>query len=65
MGLFYLKIKNMIYEKKHEIMKSPDLSKMKEVIIDARTRIYIAHDASIEEAISRYHNRPAAQKVKI
>jgi hypothetical protein len=55
----------MIYEKKHEIMKSPDLSKMKEVIIDARTRIYIAHDASIEEAISRYHNRPAAQKVKI
>jgi hypothetical protein len=34
--------------------KSPDLSKMKEVVIDHRTKIYIALTADAEEARSRY-----------
>jgi hypothetical protein len=41
--------------------KSPDLSKLKAVIIDHRTTIYIAQEADIEEArekyLSRYPNR--------
>jgi hypothetical protein len=40
---------------------SPDLSKLKAVIIDHRTTIYIAQGADIEEArnkyLSRYPNR--------
>jgi hypothetical protein len=42
---------------KPAIIKSPDLSKMKEVIIDHRTRIYIAPDADVEEAKNRYFLR--------
>ena len=41
-------------ERKPVVFKSPDLSKMKEVIIDHRTRIYIALDADVEEARTRY-----------
>jgi hypothetical protein len=41
-------------ERKPIVFKSPDLSKMKEVIIDHRTRIYIALDADVEEARTRY-----------
>jgi hypothetical protein len=41
-------------ERKPIVFKSPDLSKMKEVIIDHRTRIYIALDADAEEARTRY-----------
>jgi len=41
-------------EKKAIVFKSPDLSKLKEVKIDHRTKIYIAPDANIEEAKSRY-----------
>jgi hypothetical protein len=41
--------------------KSPDLSKLKAVIIDHRTTIYIALEADTEEArekyLSRYPNR--------
>jgi hypothetical protein len=41
--------------------KSPDLSKLKAVIIDHRTTIYISQEADIEEArekyLSRYPNR--------
>jgi hypothetical protein len=41
--------------------KSPDLSKLKAVIIDHRTTIYIAQEADIDEArdkyLSRYPNR--------
>ncbi|MGE5458602.1 MAG: hypothetical protein ACM3RX_09645 [Methanococcaceae archaeon] len=46
-----------MYEKKIVIMKSPDLSKLKEIIIDHRTKIYIALDADIEKAKERYLNR--------
>jgi hypothetical protein len=41
-------------ERKPIVFKSPDLSKLKEVIIDHRTRIYIAPDADVEEARTRY-----------
>jgi hypothetical protein len=50
--------------KKNKILISPDLSKFKEVIIDHRTKIYIAFDADIEEARSRYLFRVASRKGK-
>jgi hypothetical protein len=53
-----------MFEKKPAIYKSPDLSKMTEVIIDHRTRIYIVPGADIEEARSRYLNRNAAKRVR-
>jgi hypothetical protein len=59
-GLF-IKI-NKMFEKKPSIYKSPDLSKMQEVVIDHRTKIYIAPGADIEEAKSRYHSRITARK---
>jgi hypothetical protein len=46
-----------MFDKKQNIVKSPDLSKLKEVIIDHRTRIYIAPDADIEKARERYMDR--------
>jgi hypothetical protein len=49
---------------KPDTSKSPDLSKMKEVIIDHRTKIYIALDADIEEAKSRYMMRNTAKRIK-
>lgn len=44
-------------EKKPNIIKSPDLSKLKEVIIDHRTKIYVSPDADVEEARARYLRR--------
>ena len=52
-GLFLVIKENMI-EKKTVVHHSPDLSKMKEVVIDHRTRIYIALDADASEAKLRY-----------
>jgi hypothetical protein len=51
-------------ERKPNIVKSPDLSKMKEVVIDHRTKIYIAPEADIQEAKNRYFERIAARKIK-
>jgi hypothetical protein len=51
-------------EKKVVISKSPDLSKLREVVIDHRTKIYIAFDADIEEAKSRYLDRATSKRVK-
>ncbi len=51
-------------EKKPVVFKSPDLSKLKEVIINHKTRIYIAQDANIEEAKERYQSLMAARKLK-
>jgi hypothetical protein len=48
-------------EKKPNTYKSPDLSKMQEVIIDFRTKIYIAVDADAEEARSMYLSRIEAK----
>ena len=44
-------------KKKQNNFKSPDLSKFKEVIIDFRTKIYIALGADPEKARSRYLSR--------
>jgi hypothetical protein len=46
-----------MFDKKQNIVKSPDLSKLKEVIIDHRTKIYIAPNADIEKARERYFDR--------
>jgi len=45
-------------EKKQIIFKTPNITKMQEVVIDHRTKIYIAVGADPEEARSRYLNRP-------
>ena len=40
--------------KKQDTFKSPDLSKLQEVVIDIRTKIYIAKDEDPEEAKTRF-----------
>jgi hypothetical protein len=62
-GLF-IEIQRIMFEKKPNIYKSPDLSKLKEVIIDHRTKIYIAPGADIEEARNRYFSRITTRRVK-
>ena len=49
------------FDKKQIIHKTPNVSKMQEVIIDGRTRIYIALDADPEQARSRYLERLQAR----
>lgn len=49
-------------EKKPNNFKSPDLSKLKEVKIDHRTKIYIAIDADVEKARENYLSRLARKK---
>jgi hypothetical protein len=44
-------------QKKPNTYTTPDLKKMQEVIIDARTKIYIAVGADPEEARNRYATR--------
>jgi hypothetical protein len=53
-----------MFEKKPSIYKSPDLSKLKEVVIDHRTRIYIAIGADVEEARNRYLSRVTTKRTK-
>lgn len=48
--------------KKQNTFKSPDISKMQEVKIDERTRIYIDQDANPVEAKKRYLERMAAKE---
>jgi len=62
-GLF-IEIQKIMSEKKTVIYKSPDLSKMTEVIIDHRTKIYIVPGADIEEAKNRYLFRNAVRRTK-
>jgi hypothetical protein len=62
-GLF-IEIQRIMFEKKPNIIKSPDLSKLKEVIIDHRTKIYIAPGADIEEARNRYLSRITVRRSK-
>lgn len=49
-------------DKKLNNFKSPDLKKLQEVVIDFRTRIYIAVGADPAEARSRYLARFAYKK---
>jgi len=51
-------------EKKQIAFRSPDISKLREVIIDHNTKIYIAPEADIEEARVRYLYRNSAKRVK-
>jgi hypothetical protein len=44
----------MMFDKKQSDFKSPDLTKMQEVIIDYRTRIYIAPGADPKKARNDY-----------
>lgn len=53
---------NSIYVKKQPAFKSPDLNKMQVVVIDHRTKIYIALDADPEEARIRYLSRRGQSK---
>lgn len=50
-----------MFDKKPVTYKSPDMSKLQEVIIDLRTKIYIAIGADPEEAKSRYLSRIEAK----
>jgi hypothetical protein len=52
-----------MYEKKQVVFKSPDLSKLKEVCIDHRTKIYIDPSADPEEAKKRYFQRNPTKMV--
>jgi len=53
--------RNKMQEKKHNNFTTPDITKMQEVIINARTRIYIRTDADPEEARMRYAARQEAK----
>ena len=48
---------NRMFDKKASDFKSPDLTKMQEVIIDYRTRIYIPMGADPKKAKSDYLSR--------
>ena len=48
-------------EKKQTVFKTPDITKMQEVIINPRTKIYILVGADPEEARSRYWARQDAK----
>ena len=48
-------------EKKQIIFKTPDITKMQEVVINPRTKIYIAVGADPNEARSRYQARQEAK----
>ena len=52
-----------MFEKKQPDFKTPDLTKMQEVIIDVKTRIYIPVGADPKEAKSRYFSRLEAKKL--
>lgn len=55
-------MKDSIFEKKQTVFKSPDLNKLQAVVIDHRTKIYIALNADPVEAFNRYHARRVAVK---
>ena len=51
-----------MYEKRPGSFKSPDLSKLQQVVIDGKTKIYIAPGADPEEARSRYLSKFGVKK---
>jgi hypothetical protein len=52
-----------MFEKKQPSYTTPDLTKLQEVIIDVKTRIYIAQGADPKQARSRYMERVSAKKI--
>ena len=61
---FFKIIQDIMIEKKQDKHESPDITRLKEVVIDHRTRIYIQPGADIEEAKFRYRNRLTAKKLR-
>ena len=53
----WIERENCMYDKKHKTYESPDLSKMQEVIVNFRTKIYIPRGDDPEEAKKRYLER--------
>lgn len=51
-----------MHDKKQNIIKSPDHTKLQEVIIDIRTKIYIPIGENPEEARNRYLARSITRK---
>jgi len=51
-----------MYDKKQVVFKSPDLAKLQVVVIDHKTKLYIAVGADPEEARKRYHDRLIVKK---
>ncbi|HEY4789437.1 MAG TPA: hypothetical protein VIH57_25480 [Bacteroidales bacterium] len=49
-------------QKKYVSFTAPDVDKMQEVIIDEKTKLYIAPDASAEEARKHYFDKMRAKK---
>ncbi|MCE5344897.1 MAG: hypothetical protein LLG13_01245 [Bacteroidales bacterium] len=49
-------------EKKQTIQKTPDITKLQEVVINNRTKIYIPVGADPEEAKRRYQTRLDEQR---
>jgi hypothetical protein len=58
--LFKFNNRNM-QEKKQPVFKTPDITRMQEVVINDRTKIYIAIGADAEEARTRYWARQDAK----
>jgi thymidylate kinase len=54
-----------MFEKKQVVFKSPDMSKLQEVVIDMKTKIYIALDADPKEAKKRYMARVHPPKATV
>lgn len=52
-----------MFEKKQSNFKTPDLKELQEVVIDVRTKIYIAIGADPEEARTRYLSRVGVKKL--
>ena len=48
-------------DKKQTVFKTPDITKMQEVVINERTKIYIPVGADPEEARNRYWSRQDAK----
>jgi hypothetical protein len=55
-------MRNMMYDKKIATCKSPDLEELQAVVIDIKTRIYIAIGADPEIARKRYFERLEEKK---
>ena len=60
----FIEIQLIMSEKKPFDFKSPDVSKLKEVVIDHKTKIYISPDADEEEAKNRYKFRTPTRREK-
>ena len=61
---FFFENQLIMSEKKRVDFNSPDVSKLKEVIIDYKTKIYISPDADEEEAKNRYRFRTPSRREK-